>query len=92
MVQIYGAQTLAFDSGKTQSQSGVSLMCDLCSLQLFHGVIYLNTHPSLSQVHHDPGLHQPPENTYFIRLTEARGEREMITLVYLSLPGQEGLI
>ncbi len=56
MVQIYGAQTLAFDSGKAGSQRGVSLMCDLRPLQLFRGVIYLNTHPSLSQVHPDPGL------------------------------------
>lgn len=75
MVQIYGAQTLAFDSGKAGSRRGVSLMCDLWPLQLFRRVIYLNTHPSLSQVHPDPGLLGATTKHLFHK-TDRGGEKE----------------
>lgn len=77
MVQIYGAQTLAFDSGKAGSRHRVSLMCDLLPLQLFRGVIYLNTHPSLSQVHPDPGLLRATTKHLFHKTDRGR-ERERV--------------
>lgn len=75
MLQIYGAQTLAFDSGKAGSRRRVSLMCDLRPLQLFCGVIYLNTHLSLSQVHPDPGLLGATTKHLFHK-TDRDGEKE----------------